>query len=128
MSFCFKNLNPQSKIVKDCVVRAIALATNESWDRTYIKLSVMGFFHKDVFTSNYIWGLYLLQNGFKKQILPNQCPDCYTVEQFCADHPSGIYVLAIGDHVVTAIDGTFYDTWQSGDLVVQYFFKKEGKE
>ena len=124
MAFEYLNLNPSQKIVGDCVVRAIALATGDNWDKTYIGLSILGFLHKDVFTSNSVWGAYLMQNGFERYAIPNTCPECYSISDFAAEHPEGLYVLATGTHVVTVIDGTIYDTWPSGDQVPQFYWKR----
>ena len=37
--FKYYNANPLGRKVDDCTVRAISLATNTSWDETYIQLS-----------------------------------------------------------------------------------------
>jgi len=33
--FKYYNANPFGRLVNDCTVRAISLATNQSWDKTY---------------------------------------------------------------------------------------------
>ena len=76
-------------------------------------------------SSNAVWGAYLRHQSFRRYIIPNECPDCYTVSDFCCDYPKGVYVLATGTHVVTVIDGEYYDTWDSGNEVPIYYFKKE---
>ena len=124
MAYEYFNNNPSDKKVGDCVVRAVSLAMNESWDKTYIALSLLGFLMKDVFSSNAVWGAYLMQNGFDRYAIPNTCPECYTIADFAMDHPKGVYVLATGTHVVTVIDGSYMDSWDSGSEIPQYFFKK----
>jgi hypothetical protein len=119
------NNNPKANLVGDCVVRALSLALDQDWDTTYMGVVTKGFEMKDMPSSNAVWGAYLKHNGFKKYVIPDECPDCYTIEDFCEDHPQGLYVLATGTHVVTAIDGSFYDTWDSGSEIPIYFFKKE---
>ena len=79
----------------------------------------------DMPSSNHVWGINLIYNGFKKYPIPDTCPNCYTVRDFCRDNPHGVFVLATGSHVVTAINGNFYDTWNSGDAVPIFYFKKE---
>lgn len=37
--FRFYNANPKGRRVNDCTVRAISLATNRSWDSTFLQLS-----------------------------------------------------------------------------------------
>lgn len=124
MGYKFLNVNPSNKIVGDCVVRAISLALNRSWDSVYIDLSILGFFEKDVFTSNAVWSLYLKQNGFRKYAIPDTCPDCYTIRDFAMDHPEGTYILSTGQHTVCVIDGTYYDTWLSGDEQPIFYFER----
>lgn len=125
MPWIFYNPNPNSNLVGDCVVRAISLATGTDWDYTYLGLAVKAFTLKDMPSSNSVWGAYLRDKGFKRYIIPNSCPDCYCVEDFCRDNPDGIFILATGTHVVTVIDGDYYDSWDSGKQIPVYFFKKE---
>lgn len=82
---------------------------------------------KDMPSSNAIWGAYLHSKGFEREIIPNTCPDCYTVSDFCQDFPSGAYILGTGNHVVSVIDGDYYDTWDSGNETPIYFYHKQEK-
>lgn len=70
---------------------------------------------KDMPSSNAVWGSLLRSRGYKQYVLPSDCPDCYTVRNFCIDNPRGLYVLATGTHVVSIKDGKYYDSWDSGD-------------
>lgn len=79
----------------------------------------------DMPSSNAVWGAYLIDLGYKRYVIPNVCPACFTIRQFCELHPKGKYLLATGTHVVTVIDGDYYDTWDSGDEVPVYYFTKE---
>lgn len=124
MAFKNYNPNPYNNLVIDCTVRAISKATGQSWDETYIGLAVEGYVIKDMSNSNRVWGSYVKRLGFKKFSLPNTCPDCYTVKQFCVDYPRGTFLLATGNHVVTVVDGNYYDTWDSGDEIPVYFWTK----
>lgn len=125
MSWRFYNPNPKGNFVGDCVIRAITLACNQPWDKTYIELTTQGFSMKDRPSSNVVWGILLKHKGFKRYIIPNECPDCYNVKEFCYEHPKGLFVLATGTHVVTCIDGDYYDSWDSGNEIPIYYFKKE---
>lgn len=119
------NLNPLHKNVGDCTVRAISLLMDEPWDKIYTDLSVLGFEMKDLLDSNAVWGQYLNRNGYRRHIIPDTCPDCFTIKDFCRDNPHGRFLLATGTHVVTVIDGDYYDTWDSGDKIPIYFWKKK---
>lgn len=39
-------------------------------------------------------------------------------------NPEGKYLLFVGGHVVAAINGNYYDTWDSGDRTIIYYFAK----
>lgn len=121
------NPNPIGARVGDCTVRAIAKATGQSWERVYMGLCVDGFSLGDMPSANHVWGAYLRRNGFRRHALPDTFPDCCTVADFCRDHPHGVYVLAISGHVVCAVDGDWYDTWDSGGEIPVYYWAKEDK-
>lgn len=124
MAFKNYNPNPYNNLVIDCTVRAISKATGQSWDETYIGLAVECYVIKDMSNSNRVWGQYVRRLGFEKFSLPNTCPDCYTVKQFCDDYPRGTFLLATGNHVVAVVNGDYYDTWDSGDEIPVYFWTK----
>ncbi len=119
------NPNPAGRRVGDCVVRALSMATGQTWERTYIDLCIEGLVRSDMPNADHVWGSYLRRIGFKRHALPDSCPDCYTVEDFCKDHPTGSYVLAIGGHVVAAKDGNFLDSWNSANEVPAYYWQRE---
>ena len=117
------NPNPLGKTTGDCVVRAIAIATDQSWRRTYRQLCDLGEIHADMPSSNYIWGTYLRQRGARQFLLPESCPECITVRAFCERYPEGVYVIGTGDHAVAVIDGDWYDSWNSEDEIPTYFWR-----
>ena len=123
--FIYYNPNPQNKLVGDCVIRAICKLMNRDWEDVYIDIALQGFIMHDMPTANHVWGAYLKDNHFIQTLLPNSCPDCYTVRDFCTDFPIGSYLLAIGNHVVAVKDGDYFDTWDSGDEMPIYYWQKE---
>lgn len=118
------NPNPEGKYVGDCVIRAIVKATGDSWNTIYDDVANKGYTLKDMPSSNHVWASYLKDRGFHRYIIPDTCPDCYTVRNFCKDHPYGVYILGTGTHVVTCVDGDYYDSWDSGDEVPIYYFER----
>ena len=120
------NNNPLSRRVGDCAIRAVSLAVDKDWERTYLLVALNGLQMGDMPSSNSVWGSVLRQDGFRRESLPNACPDCYTVRDFCKDHPRGTYVLGLSEHVVTVKDGDWYDIWDSGDEpVIYYWYRKD---
>ncbi len=120
------NPSPVGARVGDCSVRAVAKALDTTWENAYLMIAVQGYQMYDVISANSVWGNVLRQHGFQRFNLPTDCPDCYTVRDFCEDHPNGTYVLGTGNHVVTAVDGDYFDTWDSGNEIVAYVWHKKG--
>ena len=107
MAWVQYDINPVDKSgrVGDCAVRAVSVALGISWERAYTKLALNGFLMGDMPNSDRVWSSVLRQEGFVREMIPNTCPECYTVQQFCADHPKGTFVLKSDGHVATVIDG-----------------------
>lgn len=119
------NPNPTGRKVGDCSVRAVSAALDIDWEDAFILLTMQGFRMGDMPSSDAVWGAVLKQHGFKREAIPNSCPDCYTAEDFAKDHPSGVYTIGFGGHVATIRDGRLMDSWDSSDEVPLYFYYKE---
>lgn len=118
------NPNPVGRSVGDCAVRAVAKALDVSWETAYSMLAVNGFAMGDMPSSNSVWGAVLRQHGFYRSAIENTCPDCYTAEDFCHDHPEGTFVLGFGNHTCCVIDGVIFDSWDSSAEAPQYYWYK----
>ena len=125
MAYVNYNPNPERKLVGDCVIRAISKALDQSWDKTYLELMMLGYMLKDMPSSNYVWADYLFSKGFKRKTIPDTCPVCYTVKQFTREHPKGTYIIGTGAHAIAVQNGNYFDTWDSGYEVPIYYFSKE---
>lgn len=118
------NSNPNKYRVGDCVVRAISTALGRDWADVYMELAELGLEMGDMPSSNHVWGTYLYKMGFDVKLIPNFCPDCYTVREFARDHPHGTYILGTGKHAVAVVDGGYIDAWDSGNEVPIYYFTR----
>lgn len=117
------NANPINRDTGDCTVRAISVLMNQSWRDTYADLSMTAFYLSNMPSANESWHEYLILNGYRRHVIPDTCPKCYTVKEFCMDHPKGRFLLATGHHVVAVIDGDYYDTWDCGYEVPIYYYE-----
>lgn len=125
-SWIYYNPSPVGRNVGDCSVRAVAKALNTDWETAYALTALNGYLMGDIQNSDSVWGAVLRQHGFYRNAIPNTCPDCYTAEDFCRDHPQGTFVLAFGGHVATVQDGRLFDSWDSSREIPQfYWYKKE---
>ena len=118
------NPNPDNKRVGDCIIRAITKATGKSWDQIYWELANLGFEMCVMPSENEVWHEYLYRVGFNRYIIPDTCPSCYTVRDFAYDHPYGTFILGTGSHVIAVVNGDYYDTWDSGDEVPVFYWRR----
>ena len=122
------NPNPVGRHVGDCSVRAISKALDIDWETAYVLLSMNGFSMGDMPSSDSVWGATLRQRGYSRKSIPDSCPDCYTAEDFCQDHPRGTFVLGFGGHVATVCDGELFDSWNSSQGVPQFYWTTEEED
>lgn len=123
MSFWHKfNPNPVNARVEDCAQRAISAALNVDWDTAsdliYEMAKAMGTTTHD----DAAWGAVLRRAGFMRAVIPNTCPDCFTIADFCRKYPYGVYIAKTPGHVVCIVDGQAWDTWDSTGETVSYFW------
>lgn len=123
MRYVNYNKNPLYKRVGDCTVRAIATALEKSWKEIYIWLCVYGFMYCDLPSANYVWGEYLKSKGFNRFVVEQD--GLYTVNDFCNDNPQGLFILALQSHVVCVKNGDYFDTWDSGNEIPIYYWKRK---
>lgn len=121
----YTNANPAHNHVGDCTVRAISVALGQDWETTYVALAVCGYLMADMPSANHVWGAYLKRKGFIRHVVDDKGKDRYTVDDFCADNPNGVYVLSLSSHVIAVIDGKYHDTWDSGDEIPIYYWQRE---
>lgn len=125
------NPNPTGRRTGDCAVRALAKAIGTDWESAYVRLCMNGYSMGTMPDSKEVFSATLRKQGFYRKAIPNTCPDCYTVEDFCEDNPEGVFVLGFDDHVATVIDGDVYDTFDVSKevpLLVWYERDNEPKE
>jgi len=125
--YIYTNPNPEHKKIGDCVIRALSIALGLPWEKIYVDLCKLGLEMADLPNSNTVWGAYLKKNGYEREVIPNTCPDCYTIRDFCMDHPHGVYIVCTGSHVVAVTGGNICDSWDSSDEVPIFYFHKEVK-
>ena len=124
--YSYYNANPYKIRVGDCVIRAISKALNQPWENTYIDLTIQGYLMGGLLSSNAVWGAYLKSKGFTRDIISNDCPECYTIEDFCNEYPKGTFIIGTGTHAVCVENGCVFDTWNSsGETPIYYYHKGE---
>lgn len=122
------NNNPIGRRVGDCAVRAVSVALDVDWETAYLMLVANAYALADMPSSDSVWGSTLRQHGFSRAALPDECPDCYTAEDFCKDHPQGIFVLGFGGHTATIRDSILLDSWDSSMEHPQYYWYRKDEQ
>lgn len=118
------NNNPFKLNVGDCTVRAICAATGMDWYTAHKALCDLSADLGDMPSADRVFRALLEQMGFSKIRIIDRCPDCFTVSDFAKAHPRGVYILGPHEHVVTVIDGDWWDSWDSGNTVPTYYFRR----
>lgn len=130
-NFVFYNPNPNQRFKKDgtpmkwhgtdCTVRSLAKALNISWLQAFQMLCEEAtkqlMTYDDIKVLRKVWE----HQGFMKgEPLTGTKP---TINEFCAAHKKGTYILSLSGHVVTIVDGKIYDTWDCGAWKVRSYYK-----
>ena len=76
MSYVYFNPNPSGKRVGDCVIRAIAKLTRQDWQSVYWQIAEQGARLFDMPSSNNVWASYLREQGYRRFVIDDNCPDC----------------------------------------------------
>lgn len=119
------NANPKNKRVGDCVVRAISTAINEPWDTVFMDLCEVGFDLKSMPNDKDTYSEYLNRKGFSNiTIKVTKGSKRPTVQSFAQDNPNGTFVLSVANHLVTVVDGKYYDTWDSGSCCLYRYWHR----
>lgn len=112
------NLNPKDRKVDDCVVRAIANATNQSWEQTVREMTEMGIKKGCLLNDPKLIPLYLKSKGFSQMNEPRKSDNTkMTVREWLGSRDGWLWhsykiVAVVGSHHITAIiDNQVQDIW-----------------
>ena len=113
----YLNNNTHQRFVDDCTVRAISLAENNTWNRTYDKLSDMARSRGMMFNSVEFIEDYLDYNYLR------QCHTAKTVGEFADENSHGTFLVTMPNHITVVIDGTIYDTFDCSNREMRCAWK-----
>lgn len=127
MKFIQYNKNPKNKKTGDCVIRAIATATNSSWEYIYRELAELGIKKGLMINDSKNWKSYLKKIGYQQQKMPRRDDKTrYTLEKFCDElaEDNQIYIIKVAGHLTVVKDKNLYDSWNcSHKSVGNYWIK-----
>lgn len=123
--YIYANPNPVGKVTDDCTVRTMSIILSMPWEQAYMELCSKGLMLYDMPNRDVTLFSYLRGKGFKKHTLPDICPSCYSIKDFCKEYPKGEFVVLTANHAVPVIDGNYLDAVDSGNEIVSYYWEKE---
>ena len=125
----YTNVNPHNRIGGDCVVRAIALITGQSWEQTVREMTELGIKKGLVLNDKDLYTLYLKEKGFKEMGEPRDVNNRkLTIKEWLIQR-EGMDVKPIiakaGSHHLTAIkDGKVRDIWNCSNQTMHKYWVK----
>lgn len=120
----YYNANPFGRIVNDCTVRAISLATEKSWDETYRELSDYARQEGITFSEIEFINEYLA-NRYERYCDVNRIT---TLQEFLNLKLPGRWLITMSGHITCAIDGICYDTFDPSQRYIWCIYKVKGVE
>lgn len=122
--FKYYNANPLGRNVSDCSVRAISLATRQSWDDTYRELAE--FARQQAITFSEIEFI----NEYLAERYERYCgtDGIATLQDFLDLNLRGRWLITMSGHITCVIDGVVYDTFDPSNRYVWCIYKVEGAE
>lgn len=122
----YKYYQPNKKDLKDdhldCAVRALCKATGRDWLSVYDDLTAIGREMWRLPDEKEVGKQYLENFGFvRRKAVRGKKP---TLKEFARAHKHGTFVVQLTGHVVTVIDGTYYDSWDSGNWATFSYFER----
>ena len=124
----YTNVNPKNKYGGDCVVRAIALATGQSWADTIREMTELGIKMGFVLNDKHVYSKYLLSKGFVQAKEPRNFDNTKIAAMTFINRNKNKYgpiVAKVGSHhVTTIIDNKVHDTWDCSDQTMHIFWYK----
>ena len=116
----YKYYQPNKKDLKDeygdCVIRALTKAFNMEWLQVFDEMQPISREMQFPFNCKPCYEKYIESKGAKYYGISNKKGTKRpTVDRFAKVHKTGTYILRVAHHLVTVVDGFYYDTWDSGE-------------
>ena len=110
---------PNKKDLKDkygdCVIRSLCKALNMEWLDVFDEMQPMSREMQVPFNCRPCYEKYIESKGLKYYGISNKKGSKRpTVESFAKEHKEGTYILRVAHHLVTVVNGYYYDTWDCG--------------
>ena len=118
------NANPKKKEVDDCVIRALALAFDETWLVMFDDLTAIARKQSTVLNYKDCYEEYLKEHNAEPiQTMKKGQRKRIHGGDFAREHRTGRYVLCMAGHLTACVEGCIYDTWDCTQKMVYKAWK-----
>ena len=117
--------NPKKNNTGDCSIRAYCKAEGLEWDDAYDLATKIGKEMSMICDDHKVVDKILTEKFGYKYIKGEKGAKKRTVNEFAIEHPKGKFILWVHAHVVTLINGYYYDSWDSGNRKLNGYYIKE---
>lgn len=119
------NVNPKGRRTGDCVVRALTVALNKSYEEVFDRLVAIA--KQSCYTPNdkHTYEKLLAEEGFAKAKQPRKADNTkYTVSEIRLLTNRRKVVISVANHLTVVSDGVLVDTWNcSRKTIGNYYYK-----
>ena len=118
------NVNPKGRKTGDCVVRAIAYATNTSWEDVLLGLTELAVKLKYMPNSRVVLKKYLNNKGYYMSSTYKTAKGLrVTLADFAQLNKSGTYIVSVHKHLSVVKNGMVCDAWDCSAYKVGNYWK-----
>ena len=126
-TFRYYNCNPHNKRTDDCVIRAIAAGTGDSWEKTLKNLTAYMIKHGHMLNTPELYGQYLKDQGWVKQKQPVKSNgQKMRINEFLKKFKGCAIAHAGTGHVTYLAEGKVYDIWDTSEQIIGNYWTYEG--
>ena len=126
--FRYYNCNPHHKRTDDCVIRAIAAGTGDTWEKVLKDLTSYMLKEGDMINTPELYGKYLKDNGWVKQKQPIKSDGKkMRIGEFVKKFKGCAIVHAGCGHVTYVAEGSVWDIWDTSNEIVGNYWTYKGE-
>lgn len=114
MSYKFYNANALGLFQNDCTVRAISLATGNTWDDTYEHLSTIARLQGTMMDDRNFIINYLDERYDRLDDIP------FTVGEVAGEYPENVLLITMNNHITCAKFGIIFDSFDCRDKLAEF--------
>lgn len=119
MKYIRYTANPKNE-TNDCIIRSIANATQTSWGDVMREMCDIAIDLYNMPNAYEVAKVYMERRNYPEEY--TRSSEELSVVEFCAQHPTGNYVVLTEVHAISVINGDVYDLQNSlYDRVVSYW-------